>query len=137
MIRLIGVEGKVFVLDLVSDMEGTISLTGGISKDVDENICTLEELKYIETSFKTKRVLMSEGDFTKLLTAIETAPYPSLTGNANKVLAVKATEDDVEWATALTQVYVDTQDSLLRDQIDLKADAIAFKSIFSFKSGFN
>ena len=66
MIRLTGVEGKLFVLDLVSDMEGTISLTGGISKDVDENICTLEELKYIETSFKTKRVSMSEGDFTKL-----------------------------------------------------------------------
>ena len=106
MIRLIGVVGKIFVLDLVSDMEGTISLTGGVSKDVDENICTLEELKYIETSARTKRVLMSEGDFTKLLTAIEnkqygggTAPYPSFTGNADKVLAVKATEDGVEWKT--------------------------------------
>lgn len=70
MIRLTGVEGKVFVLDLVSDMEGTISLTGGISKDVDENICTLEELKYIETSFKTKRVSMSGGDFSKVVERI-------------------------------------------------------------------
>ena len=141
MIRLIGVEGKIFVLDLVSDMEGTISLTGGISKDVDENICTLEELKYIETSFKTKRVLMSEGDFTKLLTAIEdkqygggTAPYPSFTGNATKVLTVNAAEDDVEWTTALTQVYVDTQDKLLRDQIDLKADAIAVNQSLGTKA---
>ena len=70
MIRLTGVEGKLFVLDLVSDMEGTISLTGGISKDVDENICTLEELKYIETSFKTKRVSMSVGDFRKVVERI-------------------------------------------------------------------
>ena len=78
-----------------------------------------------------------------------TASYPSLTGNAAKVLTVNATEDDVEWTTAVTQVYVDqeivdlnatlstsisskadvnyvdTQDSLLQDQIDLKADAIA------------
>ena len=99
MIRLIGVVGKIFVLDLASDMEGTISITGGISKDVDENICTLEELKYIETSFKTKRVSMSGGDFTKLLTAIETAPYSSLTGNAGKVLTVNDTEDGVEWTT--------------------------------------
>ena len=70
MIRLTGVEGKLFVLDLASDMEGTISLTGGISKDVDENICTLEELKYIETSFKTKRVSMSGGDFRKVVERI-------------------------------------------------------------------
>ena len=70
MIRLTGVEGKLFVLDLASDMEGTISLTGGISKDVDENICTLEELKYIETSFKTKRVSMSVGDFSKVVERI-------------------------------------------------------------------
>ena len=141
MIRLTGVEGKLFVLDLVSDMEGTISLTGGISKDVDENICTLEELKYIETSFKTKRVLMSEGDFTKLLTAIEdkqygggTAPYPSFTGNATKVLTVNAAEDDVEWTTAATQVYVDAQDSLLQDQIDLKADATSVSQSLATKA---
>ena len=110
MIRLIGVVGKVFVLDLASDMEGTISITGGISKDVDENICTLEELKYIETSFKTKRVSMSSGDYTKLLAALEdkqsgggTASYPSFTGNAGKVLTVNATEDGVEWTTVSAQ----------------------------------
>ena len=74
---------------------------------------------------------MSGGDFTKLLTAIEdkqygggTAPYSSLTGNADKVLTVNDTEDGVEWTTPVTQVYVDTQDSLLQDQIDLKADLI-------------
>lgn len=70
MIRLIGVEGKVFVLDLVSDMEGTVSLTGGDVKDIDENICTLEELKYIDMSVKTKRILMSEGDFSKVVERI-------------------------------------------------------------------
>ena len=75
-----------------------------------------------------------------------TASYPSFTGNAAKVLTVNATEDDVEWTTAVTQVYVDQeivdlnatlstsisskadtsyvdiQDELLQDQIDLKAD---------------
>lgn len=78
-----------------------------------------------------------------------TASYPSFTGNADKVLTVNATEDDVEWTAAVTQVYVDqeivdlnatlstsisskadvnyvdTQDGVLQDQIDLKADAIA------------
>ena len=141
MIRLTGVEGKLFVLDLVSDMEGTISLTGGISKDVDENICTLEELKYIEISARTKRVSMSGGDFTKLLTAIEdkqhgggTAPYSSLTGNADKVLTVNDTEDGVEWTTPVTQVYVDTQDSLLQDQIDLKANGMAVNQSLTLKA---
>ena len=141
MIRLIGVVGKVFVLDLASDMEGTISITGGISKDVDENICTLEELKYIETSFKTKRVSMSSGDYTKLLAALEdkqsgggTASYPSFIGNADKVLTVNATEDDVEWKTAVTQVYVDTQDSLLQDQINSKADAMATSQSLALKA---
>jgi len=75
-----------------------------------------------------------------------TASYPSFIGNAAKVLTVNATEDDVEWTAAVTQVYVDqeivdlnatlstsisskadvnyvdTQDGLLQDQIDLKAD---------------
>lgn len=141
MIRLIGVVGKVFVLDLASDMEGTISITGGISKDVDENICTLEELKYIDVSVKTKRVSMSLGDYTKLLTTIEdkrygggTASYPSFIGNADKVLTVNATEDGVEWTTAARQVYVDTQDSLLQDQIDLKADAMATSQSLALKA---
>ena len=87
-----------------------------------------------------------------------TASYPSFTGNADKVLTVNATEDDVEWTTAVTQVYVDqeivdlnatlstsisskadvnyvdTQDSLLQDQIDLKADAIAVSQSLSLKA---
>ena len=85
MIRLIGVEGKIFVLDLASDMEGTISITGGISKDVDENICTLEELKYIETSFKTKRVSMSGGDFSKVVERITTLSSSSGGGAVSSV----------------------------------------------------
>jgi len=63
-----------------------------------------------------------------------TADYPSFTGNANKVLAVKATEDGVEWTTALTQVYVDTQDSLLQDQINSKADAMATSQSLALKA---
>ena len=75
-----------------------------------------------------------------------TASYPSFIGNADKVLTVNDTEDDVEWTTAVTQVYVDQeivdlnailstsisskaavnyvdiQDELLQDQINLKAD---------------
>ena len=87
-----------------------------------------------------------------------TASYPSFTGNAAKVLTVNATEDDVEWKTAVTQVYVDqeivdlnatlstsisskadvnyvdTQDGLLQDQIDLKADAIAVSQSLDLKA---
>ena len=63
-----------------------------------------------------------------------TASYPSFTGNAAKVLTVNATEDDVEWTTAVTQVYVDTQDSLLQDQINLKADTIAVNQVLSTKA---
>lgn len=63
-----------------------------------------------------------------------TASYPSFTGNAAKVLTVNATEDDVEWTAAVTQAYVDTQDSLLQDQIDSKADAIAVNQVLSTKA---
>jgi len=87
-----------------------------------------------------------------------TASYPSFTGNAAKVLTVNATEDDVEWTTAVTQVYVDqeivdlnatlstsisskadvnyvdTQDELLQDQINLKADATAVNQVLSTKA---
>ena len=87
-----------------------------------------------------------------------TASYPSFTGNAAKVLTVNATEDDVEWIAAVTQVYVDqeivdlnatlstsisskadvnyvdTQDGLLQDQINLKADAIAVNQVLSTKA---
>ena len=63
-----------------------------------------------------------------------TADYPSFTGNANKVLTVTSTEDDVEWIAAVTQVYVDTQDGLLQDQIDLKADAISVSQSLDTKA---
>ena len=112
MIRLIGVEGKIFVLDLASDMEGTISLTGGISKDVDENICTLEELKYIETSFKTKRVSMSVGDFSKVVERIAALSSssgggggidPALLGlkedKSNKTTTISGTGSNISYPT--------------------------------------
>ena len=110
MIRLIGVEGKIFVLDLASDMEGTISLTGGISKDVDENICTLEELKYIETSFKTKRVSMSVGDFSKVVERIAILSSssggdidPALLGlkedKSNKTTTISGTGSNISYPT--------------------------------------
>lgn len=60
--------------------------------------------------------------------------YPSFTGNAAKVLTVNATEDGVEWTTPLTQVYVDTQDRLLQDKIDLKADATSVSQSLSTKA---
>ena len=87
-----------------------------------------------------------------------TASYPSFIGNADKVLAVNATEDDVEWTTAVTQVYVDqeivdlnatlstsisskadvnyvdTQDSLLQDQINLKAGATDVSQSLALKA---
>lgn len=87
-----------------------------------------------------------------------TASNPSFTGNAAKVLTVNATEDDVEWTTAVTQAYVDqeivdlnaalstsisykadvnyvdTQDSLLQDQINLKADAMATSQSLALKA---
>ena len=63
-----------------------------------------------------------------------TASYPSFIGNAAKVLTVNATEDDVEWTAAVTQVYVDTQDSLLQNQINLKADAMATSQSLALKA---
>ena len=112
MIRLIGVEGKIFVLDLASDMEGTISLTGGISKDVDENTCTLEELKYIETSFKTKRVSMSGGDISKVVERIAILSScsggggdidPALLGlkedKSNKTTTISGTGSNISYPT--------------------------------------
>ena len=66
-----------------------------------------------------------------------TASYPSFTGNAAKVLTVNATEDDVEWKTPVTQVYVDTQDTLLQDQIDLKANTTDVNQSLDLKANTN
>lgn len=63
-----------------------------------------------------------------------TSSYPSFIGNADKVLTVNNTEDGVEWVTPLTQFYVDTQDSLLQDQIDSKADAASVTQSLSTKA---
>jgi hypothetical protein len=127
MIHITAAEGKYYFSDVVI-------LTSRQSMNIDEQTLTLDQLEGLKDGYETGRLIMTSGDYTKLLTTIETAPYPSLTGNANKVLAVKATEDDIEWTTALTQVYVDTQDNLLRDQIDLKADAIAVNQSLGTKA---
>ena len=75
----------------------------------------------IEISVEESPILIETNG---LMFAMEpAASYPDLTGNAGKVLAVNGNETGVEWTTAVTQTYVDTQDSLLQDQIDLKADA--------------
>lgn len=87
-----------------------------------------------------------------------TASYPSFTGNAAKVLTVNATEDDVEWTTAVTQVYVDqeivdlnatlstsisskadvnyvdTQDNLIINSLTLKADATSVSQALALKA---
>ena len=117
MIRLIGVVGKVFVLDLASDMEGTISITGGISKDVDENICTLEELKYIETSFKTKRVSMSGGDFRKVVERI--AALSSSSGGG----AVSSVNGEIG------DVVIDASEIELSDGTSIEEKVSALKSV--------
>ena len=82
MIRLIGVVGKLFVLDLESDTEVSIMLSGGDVKDIDENICNLKELKYIDMSVKTKRVLMSIIDIAKVTSRISELEFSGGGGDA-------------------------------------------------------
>ena len=82
MIRLIGVAGKIFILDLESDMEVSIMLSGGDVKDIDENICNLKELKYIDVSVKTKRVLMSIIDIAKVTSRISELEFSGGGGDA-------------------------------------------------------
>ena len=102
--------------------------------NIDEQTLTPDQLEGLKDGYETGRLIISSGDYTKLFTAIETAPYSSLTGNADKVLTVNDTEDGVEWTTPVTQVYVDTQDSLLQDQIDLKANEMAVNQSLALKA---
>ena len=134
MIHITAAEGKYYFSEVAT-------LASGQSTSVDEKIMPLSQLEDLKDAYQTGRLIMSPEDYTKLLAAIEdkqsgggTASYPSFTGNAAKVLAVNATEDDVEWTTDVTQVYVDTQDGLLQDQINLKADAIAVNQVLSTKA---
>ena len=85
MISIQGVYSKVFVLDLVNDNDGTYTIRGNDSIEIEEGICTIEELKYIETSFKTKRVSMSEGDFSKVVARIATLSNSSSGGAVSSV----------------------------------------------------
>ncbi len=90
----------------------------------------------IEHSYKYLRCLgdtqvyvnRGEGDNTI------TASYPSVAGNATKVLTVTSTEDGVEWTTPVAQVYVDAQDTLLQDQIDLKANTTDVNQSLALKA---
>ena len=97
MIHITAAEGKYYFSEVAI-------LTSGQSTDVDEKIMTLDQLEDLKDSYRTRRLIMSSEDYTKLLTLIRgrqsgTASYPSFIGNAGKVLAVKATEDGVEWIT--------------------------------------
>ena len=134
MIYITAAEGKYYFSDVVT-------LTSRQSTEVDEQTLTRDQLEGLKDGYQTGRLIMSSGDYTKLFTTIEdkqygggTAPYSSLTGNADKVLTVNATEDGVEWTTPVTQVYVDTQDSSLQDQIDSKADAASVTQPLSTKA---
>lgn len=107
---------------------------------IDVDILIVSELKSLRNLSMANDIIISGSDFDYVVEKIATisgegtASYPSLTGNADKVLTVTSTEDGVEWTTAVTEVYVDTQDSLLQDQIDLKADAMATSQSLTLKA---
>ena len=125
--RIINVISRTDAYILIRDLNLKPRAAGTI--DVDTLI--LSELKSLRNLYLANDIIISENDFNYIVNEIVsmsggldggTASYPSFTGNAAKVLTVNTTEDDVEWTTAVTQVYVDAQDTLLQDQIDLKAN---------------
>ena len=117
-----------------------LNLKPGASGTIDVDILVLSELKSLRNLSLAGDIIISANDFNYIVDKIATisgegtASYPSFIGNADKVLTVNATEDDVEWTAAVTQVYVDTQDSLLQDQINLKADALEVDFALSTKA---
>ena len=117
-----------------------LNLKPGASGTIDVDILVLSELKSLRNLSLAGDIIISANDFNYIVDKIATisgegtASYPSFIGNADKVLTVNATEDGVEWTTALTQTYVDTQDSLLQDQIDLKANAMATSQSLALKA---
>lgn len=99
MIHITAAEGKYYFSEVAT-------LASGQSTSVDEKIMTLDQLEDLKDSYQTGRLIMSSGDYTKVLSLIigeksggGTASYPSFTGNADKVLTVNDTEDGVEWKT--------------------------------------
>ena len=70
MISIQGVYGKVFVLDLVNDNEGTYIIRGNDSTEIEEGICTIEELRYILNGIQTKRISMSSSDVQVIIDLI-------------------------------------------------------------------
>lgn len=78
MIHITAAEGKYYFSDVVI-------LTSGQSMNVDEQTLTLDQLEGLKDGYETGRLIMTSGDYTKLLTTIEdkqygggTAPYPEL-----------------------------------------------------------
>ena len=136
------------IINIISNTNAYVSirdlnLKPGAAGTIDVDILIVSELKSLRNLSMANDIIISEIDFNYIVEKIAslsgssgggTASYPSFTGNADKVLTVNATEDDVEWTAAVTQVYVDTQDSLLQDQINLKADAIAVNQVLSTKA---
>ena len=88
-----------------------LNLKPGAAGTMDVDILTVSELKSLRNLSMANDIIISEIDFNYIVDKIVsmsggsgggTASYPSFTGNAGKVLTVNATEDDVEWKTAVT-----------------------------------
>ena len=78
MIHITAAEGKYYFSDVVI-------LTSRQSMNIDEQTLTLDQLEGLKDGYETGRLIMTSGDYTKLLTTIEdkqygggTAPYPEL-----------------------------------------------------------
>ncbi len=105
--RIINVISRTDAYILIRDLNLKPKAAGTI--DVDTLI--LSELKSLRNLSMANDIIISEIDFNYIVDKIVsmsggsgggTASYPSFTGNADKVLTVNATEDDVEWKTAVT-----------------------------------
>ena len=112
-----------------------ISLGSNESAVIDEKLLVLGQLKSLRNAYKTDRLIVSSADRLKVEAEIESKSQTGGGGNVNSVQGeigdVVLDADDVG---ATTQVYVDTQDSLLQDQIDLKADATSVSQSLALKA---
>ena len=106
--RIINVISRTDAYILIRDLNLKPRAAGTI--DVDTLI--LSELKSLRNLYLVNDIILNINDFNYITAKIEsldsgsgsgTASYPSFTGNADKVLAVNATEDGVEWTTVSAQ----------------------------------
>ena len=105
MISIQGVYGKVFVLDLVNDNEGTYIIRGNDSIELEEGICTIEELRYILNGIETKRINVSNIDKQIIIDLIDIKDDsggsggidPSILNNkedkSNKIIEINASNE--------------------------------------------